>query len=185
MAKYQIRAHIKSYNCAMGTIDHMQILSDGGLCYNNFDSKKISAKEIKESVLEFLEWLRDPGPKYASGGYDRNLAFFVFHDNQKMYDIYQNIGESIALRSLKGLFLYLYLHQKELGCTVWRTDLVDNLWHGPVGSHPGRVYVLTPPHVVVFKPGVKVGAPVKKALATTKELLVVEDKKIVDSIIAA
>lgn len=144
---------IKSYNCALGTMDHLQVTTQTG---QYFDKDKIPREELVEATKEFFNWLKDPTPA-GTGTFSKELAFFVFHDNI--------LGEGKApLYDMSSFLRWCYENQEELGCHVTQTPAADNLWHGKNLSHPGRVYILIPPHVQVMKKGVNLSEFYKNGL---------------------
>lgn len=158
------------YNCGCGIFSNMEIRSltapgtyvDPEYLINNKDSV----------IREFLEYMNDPTAKdpkakipgviahyQGAGGYTR-LPFWVFHDNVKR-DL---VIKDNPFTDLSALMNYLYHHQGKYGISVTRTPMADNVYHPPEGSHPGRVYVLTPPAIPVFDGTKKLTDECKKNL---------------------
>lgn len=170
--------HIKSYNCAMATIDHITVRDPDAAC-KYVDLRAVAPQKMDAAIVEFLKWLRTPDIK-VEGTYTERLAFYVFHDNVKFFEL----GQSSPLQSLKHLFPYLYKNQEKFGIGVWKTDLVDNLWHPPSGHHPGRVWVLSPPYVTTFRTGAKLTKEVKFQLKGISDQLEPDDQKVIQELIA-
>ena len=166
----------------MATITTLVVEKEGSY----FDRSKVSSDELKKLAKEFLQWLvtRD-NQKNAPNGYGAHiysdLAFYVFHDNVKSQG-------SFPLYDLSTWLQYLYENQKELGCRVWQTPMVDNKYHPPQGSHPGRCIILTPPTREVYEKGAKVSANVAKSIkdhVLDGCNLTKEDRETLNSIVAA
>lgn len=155
---------IHGYNCAMATIDHLTCSEVKTMA---FVDPVMKLKYRDELIKDFLDWLRVP-KGVATGSYTERLAFYVFHDNIRASGDY----ETKTLDAFKYLFPYLYANQEKFGIGVTKSHIADNLWHTPVGSHPGQVWVLTPSYCEVFSKGKKISKEAKqgiKGLLTTKE----------------
>ena len=145
------------YNCAMATINYGAWRGAEGEKYVPVTDEYIQ-KHKDELVLDFLNSLN----KNTHGCYDK-LPFYVFHDNVK--GDYTNPDNPFT--DLSALCSYLYYNQEKYGISVTRTPMADNFYHPPKGSHPGRVYVITPPGHQIFDKGVKLPDEYKKGMKYT------------------
>jgi len=153
------------YNCGMGIFSNMRLRSPEGY-YVNPAYLKAHKDEI---IKEFLEYMNNPTAAavlpaekvpgviahYTGAVCYPRLAFWVFHDNVKG-DL---VDKDNPFTDLSALMAYIYHNQDKYGVTVTRSHMADNVYHHNNCSHPGRVYVLTPPAVQVLAPGVKLKDP--------------------------
>lgn len=159
---YTVKSKVGVYNCAMGLLGTLEVDVKEGGAYEYVD-KALLKPHTLELAKEWLQWLNHPedGYQYASqwgwGHYDK-LVFFVFHDNIKQQ------GNEDPLFDMSSFLEFISQHQKELGCKVIQTPMVDNLWHTPPGYHPGRVIILIPPYTQVYEEGVKLTEEHKSGL---------------------
>lgn len=150
------------YNCAMATINNGCWKEEGAKkgpygSYSSAPSTPYIQANLDALIKDFLTSLDQMG---GSGSQYNILPFYVFHDNVKG----DKINKDNPFTDLSALCCFLYENQKKYGITVVRTPMVDNHYHPPVGSHPGRVYVITPPGHLVLDKGVKVPAECKKVI---------------------
>lgn len=172
---------IYSYNCALGCLGMLNLnFSDG-----HYHDKTLLAPHALELAKEFLIWLKHPPNEVTKPGhwlaYQYDLAFYVFHDNIKSIG---NAETGNPLYDMSSFLEFMSNHEKELGVTIIKTPMVDNLWHTPKGSHPGRVFILIPPWAQIYSKGFKITQEEKESLTTVLDYdLTKGDKKTIRSLI--
>lgn len=160
------------YNCGMAIFSNMCV-------YNlerpgQYPDPEYLAEHTDELCVEFLQYMNNPvGAKvhanqewkgviahYGGNSTYVELPFYVFHDNVKGD---KRKGFKHPFSDGSSLLSWLFYNQAKYGCTVVRSHMADNVYHEPVGSHPGRVYILTPPAIGVFD-GRPLGDAYKKGI---------------------
>lgn len=171
-----------SYNCAMGCLGELKLeASDKG--YHDREKWTPHALELAK---EFLVFLKTPPEGFTTAGnwgaYNKDLAFYVFHDNIKCIG---KAEKGNPLYDMSTFLEFMSQHEKELGVRIIKTPMVDNLWHAPKGYHPGRVFILIPPWANIYETGSKITEEEKeqlKDLLGKYNILTKEDKKTIRSL---
>lgn len=158
------------YNCGAGIFSNMTIRDVTGK--GVYPDPGWLSENTDALIEDFLKYMNDPtvmDPKakipgviaHYKGhhGYTK-LPFWIFHDNVKG----DMANPANPFTDLSALMSYLYDNQKKYGCVITRSHMADNIYHPPNGSHPGRVYVMTPPAIKAYVPGTKLSEEHKKGL---------------------
>lgn len=162
-----------TYNCAMACVNYLSVRKGP----NNEYPAPEELKEHKDEIIkEFLHWL-GKGLAGAQHSHYTVIPFFVFHDNVKG----DRADKDNPFTDTSAFMHYLYDNQEKYGCRVAMSHMADNHYHSPLGSHPGRVFILTPPGHQVFETGRKVPVEyhkgIKSCLAGYSQSMHPEDVK--------